>query len=338
MFMTKIRDFFRVKRSVTGPLLLGSAVVAMALLVPASIVTKIWFFELLASFIPQFLLLGIVLLLASLLLGVMLKRKAKKMGMVLAAVVVSAAIIGYSALIIYPVAVAQPDQSTIPTTPVLRVAFFNKSMLNTDLNQISEGIAKINPEIIGFAEISDGERQHIPVLAEYPYFFITKCGDCKYKNTETAIFSKYPIEDPKKMTPPDGEPLVHAVVQYGNYAFRFLVIHPHSPVTPEQFAQRNKDLVYIADLVNQQPAGNLIVMGDFNTAPWSPQLRKFTQITTERIKNAEQGTGLQFTWGKGPVVTDIDHIFVSNNMFVHRFVAEDHFGSDHRLIYADIQP
>jgi endonuclease/exonuclease/phosphatase (EEP) superfamily protein YafD len=219
----------------------------------------------------------------------------------------------------------------------IRVAFFNKLYTNYDYEAISQEIIDLKPDVIGFAEFRSEDRQKIAALKDYKYFLVSKCEECNRPNNESGLFSLLPMRDPKVFNPePKDSPIVRATLIGGKGAMDVVVVHPNSPLIPGDLALRNQEIHYLTDLLLEDTKKPTIVMGDFNTTPWSPTYRQFLS-RVPHLTDAAAGTGLHSTWGYWPLSIHIDHILLSKDLKPANFEVESGYGSDHNLIYTDVE-
>src|SRR3989338_6472632 len=75
--------------------------------------------------------------------------------------------------------------------------------------------------------------------------------------------------------------------------YRVLAVHPFAPITEGYAAERNAQF---ADIVTYVKSGTLptLVVGDFNSAPWSPYFQELLEDSD--LADARLGFGLVPTW------------------------------------------
>jgi endonuclease/exonuclease/phosphatase (EEP) superfamily protein YafD len=80
----------------------------------------------------------------------------------------------------------------------------------------------------------------------------------------------------------------------------------------------------------------LIVAGDMNSSPWSPQCRALRRNTG--LVSARQGRGILGTWPSffGPLRVGIDQMLVSPDIQVVACRVGAGIGSDHRPLITDL--
>lgn len=213
-------------------------------------------------------------------------------------------------------------------TKQITILFFNKLFSNRNYLEIDEKIKQINPDIIGMAELQDGEIEKIPALKNYPYITIKPSRP----NASLGLFSKYDfITENFKELP-------HAIVstmEIQGTTYQVIVFHPSPPIYAGSIHSRDNDLKNLHQHLEILDMENIILLGDFNVTPWSPSYIQYLS-KLKWLKNVAQGTGIHTTLRKGPFMVFIDFIFVPKKSVVQSFTTEYMQGSDHKLIWAII--
>ena len=81
----------------------------------------------------------------------------------------------------------------------------------------------------------------------------------------------------------------------------------------------------------------LVVLGDFNTTPWSYHFREL--IINGQLLDGRRGLGILPTWPAKffPLQIPIDHILLNDGARVVNMQTSTGLSSDHRTIWADLQ-
>lgn len=222
----------------------------------------------------------------------------------------------------------------------LKIAFFNKLFSNQNYSEISDGIAQLNPDIIAFAEFFKADAKQIKALENYPHSIVTRSPSFR-NETEMAIFSKLPITSSSK-DPVAGLPsaLIRVRPSESGPEINFLAVHTAAPITQRYFTARSKQLENLVKYINNQGlySQNLVLAGDFNLTPWSANYRELSR-KLPGLQNAAAGRGLQFTWSgfRGLANAQLDHIFYSGNVKMNNFQIAGTYGSDHHLLWANVE-
>lgn len=216
-------------------------------------------------------------------------------------------------------------------TNAITLAFFNKFYENSNYPSINEAIKRVDPDIIGFAEITKEDLTKLHVSRQYPYSFI-KITDDGYT---LGLFSKHPIKQ-LSLKGFSGSRMIALESMWNGSFYTIIVVHFSSPVRPIDLAARNKELNALRHYIKQINSQPLLLMGDFNLTPWSKTYDAL-ENNLPSLKNIAKGQGLNFTWGIYLPIVQIDHIFVPKNAVVESFSTESVKGSDHRLIWGKIK-
>ena len=133
------------------------------------------------------------------------------------------------------------------------------------------------------------------------------------------------------------------VIAVGGREVAIYAVHPPTPRSIDQWQVRNQQLEWLAGASLALDADRpRIVLGDFNTPPWS---FLFTDITTTGQLHDAGGGGLReptrqpmlaaplLAWLGAPV----DHVLVSHDITADRFAVGHSVYSDHLPVIADLR-
>ncbi|GAB3886658.1 hypothetical protein GCM10028825_16280 [Spirosoma agri] len=125
-----------------------------------------------------------------------------------------------------------------------------------------------------------------------------------------------------------------------------ITVHPHTPVVPSWFTERNEQLAYAARKTrfNALPT---ILIGDFNITPFSPIYKDLFQPVAPTTSlqadkqwplTAARQTRTQPTWPRSfpAMMIPIDHAFINKGFTTQSFRTLDQPGSDHRALVVDL--
>lgn len=134
--------------------------------------------------------------------------------------------------------------------------------------------------------------------------------------------------------------IIEAIIQTPDHAspIQIFGLHPGSPRSETLWKLRNLTLEYISEKFSHSLLPNKILVGDFNTSPWSPEFKNMEKISA--AKNSAHGFGYIPSWsltnlnGLLRFISSayIDHCLVSDTFTV---INKQHFkinGTDHLLI------
>ncbi len=202
-------------------------------------------------------------------------------------------------------------------------------------NPTTEAIAAMvnrkKPDIAVMLEAFHGQGEPwVPALAgHWPYRM-----DCSPANCANLILSRWPLTLLGQHSPwydAKGVPATLAVrVHHPAGDFTLVATHLAQPFDPVFQAQEGD---WLARYLPTLPPP-VLVTGDFNSAPWSPLVRKLEQRTgITRI--ARTGP----TWPSGPLIftgIPIDHILGGAGVSAANVRRLPPFGSDHLALLAEI--
>jgi len=211
---------------------------------------------------------------------------------------------------------------TVPAkTKALKLMTFNSWLSNQNWQGVVDEIKEKDPDIITILEISHEKSPLMDALAKkYPYRV-----DCREVNfCHAALLSKFPFVEKKIQTRWNGPPFIQ--VKYGKELGGLSVFAVHT-IRPPYYNAHWRQIVALSKRVDMVK-GLKIVMGDFNSTPFSRTLNKFGSYTKLKRITAKP------TWPAhlvGLPQVAIDHIFVSPKIkvlkkhFLGNSVGSDHF-------------
>ena len=202
----------------------------------------------------------------------------------------------------------------------------------------SEAVAKLMelfPDVLVLLEVSPAWRPALaPVVETYPH----KIG----MDGSIWLLSRHPLRLAQRTRMKSAfsgelEPLLEVTAIVAGSAIRVVAIHAPRPTGAAMIAQqRNQANDYTLALNRDKDAPHRILIGDFNTSPFSGVFRHIVQTTG--LKDTSKGRGYHPTWGprlpEEPLLPwlgiPIDHAFVSERVAVMQRRVEKMPGSDHR--------
>lgn len=210
----------------------------------------------------------------------------------------------------------------------LKVISFNVDAANQNRDKVAAWLQQQQPDILGLIEANAGWNDVADRLrAEMPHQLrIDNPG-----NFGIMVLSRYPLREAGRLdTGPYALPFIIAKVETPQGLLRVLVCHTMPPLGAYNTGARNAALRELSDVLASGPALPTLVMGDFNTVPWSPPLRAVAKA------HALQGFTLLPSWPSKlfPVGIPIDHVLGMNGAFpaVHRLGPA--LGGDHLPVVA----
>ncbi|MEO8733318.1 MAG: endonuclease/exonuclease/phosphatase family protein [Flavobacteriales bacterium] len=212
----------------------------------------------------------------------------------------------------------------------LSVAQMNLYQYNDRHKDVLQTARGTHADLISFQEVYSVWAQ---VLAKglgalYPYSRIELQHDCY----GIAVFSKLPMLGTEVLRI-GTRPAITAEVRTAEGAVRILAVHTTSPGSYGEFRDREKQLVWLADLVEASKIPT-VVLGDLNTASWDSAFRQL--CSKAHLK--EGGGAPRATWPAtvGLPLTPLDHVLVTPQLGVSSTRSFPIPGSDHRGLVAEI--
>ncbi|MDP3340845.1 endonuclease/exonuclease/phosphatase family protein [Frigidibacter sp.] len=292
-------------------LVAGTVPVTLALLSPLGTMARV-----LDSVAPQMLGLALALALLAALLG------AWRAGGVVA--VLALALVGWFGL--------QHAQRSLPLAadlqPNVRILFFNVLFDNTaNAERIAQAARESGADVLAFAESSALSAVLPSLRADYPYM-----AGCE-RQCQTVVLSKVPLEPtvPEAGAMAWGEHLASVTVTPpGAAPFTLVVAHKLKPWFAGQVEFQDKQLRSRLNDV----AGPLVLVGDFNAAPWSAPSRALIDATGLRAPRLPVPT---WPAEAGRFGVPIDNIFVRGGARLTDLAPfGDDLGSNHRGLLAEV--
>ena len=208
----------------------------------------------------------------------------------------------------------------------ITIFYQNVYYKNQHHRELEQQILELKPDIVALNEMTEPWRRDFDISKEYPY-------NVSYKRSYSGmlIYSKYPIVEHNYFWLGDSKPLLHAKIKI-NKNSQFLNInlaHPSAPYRNYFIAQRNRFLRNIPFALNKQK-GAKIILGDFNTTPFSPLLREIVQKA--KISPAINAETFFYSWclKMFPLYCAfIDHFFFNESIQIVSTIKEKNTGSDH---------
>lgn len=226
------------------------------------------------------------------------------------------------------------QQNNVPDpTLAVRVLGANVNWKNERYELTRQVIENLSPDIIGLLETTEQWKQQLSSISkQYNSYYH---DDLSGENFGMAIMSRFPITELKVLQLSDeGYPTLSATIMINNLPTQVLVVHPPPPMTGRLSRIRNEQFDAIAAMARENP--RMIVLGDFNTTPWTASYRRITR--GNGMKLASGGFAYATTWPTqlSLLGIPIDHIMIAPSMSVVRYESARDIGSDHRPVYTDI--
>ena len=235
--------------------------------------------------------------------------------------------------------------------PALTVMTYNVLHTTTDATPIAANIARAEPDVIAFQELSYLRAQALAQLIgeSYPHRTPIDPDRCY---VQAAIWSRYPILKVEDVDPDVVCRVRSVVIDFAGQPVRVVNVHawPYTGIDRENVEQgfrwRKEQLDLLLHMVEGQPEP-LVLLGDLNSAPMSQVHAMLSSHYTDAF--TEAGWGLGHTW---PAESDhwwrvpyprrfvrIDYVFHSAEWRAEdAWVAEWDGISDHHAVVAKLRP
>ncbi len=224
--------------------------------------------------------------------------------------------------------------------PVIRVMTHNLFGLNYEMERVLAVIADEQPDIIALQEYFPEQSSELGPLLRQDYPHVVQCRGGKRANI--AIYAKLPFEEAEDPgdCPPDAygsQRTARILANFEVEGSRFAVLTTHLdwpvPVGRQtsQFAELTEATLAVG--------GPLLVVGDFNSTPWSYAFRDFAMrsllerhtrnIVTYPLRFAAPRRFFPEGLMRTLPVLPLDHVLSRNGIAVHAVHAGADTGSDH---------
>lgn len=225
----------------------------------------------------------------------------------------------------------QAPTATNAQGPSIKVFSSNFLFENNDFTTIKKVIAEEKPDVILIVEADYAWRKEKSMFeADYPYITITE---------QTGPFgmvmaSKYPVEYEYFTLASYGA--IDATIKINETSMRILGVHT---LPPSRKDLSEKQVQQFAELIAKIKSKQLptVVMGDFNSTPWSPRFIKLLNQTG--LKDSAIGYGVINTWNVNiPFLKiPIDHILTSPEIETLDFHRGADVSADHYPVVASLR-
>jgi endonuclease/exonuclease/phosphatase (EEP) superfamily protein YafD len=229
-----------------------------------------------------------------------------------------------------------PPLHTPPAQPSLdiKVMCANVQYTNTNYAPFLRLIHEEMPHVVIAQETNEPWLAHLSELtAQFPYA-VTIPGK---GGSGIGLYSRLPIAHAEVIyLGQQRRPGIIARLSLGTSVLSLVTIHPRAPLHNRAFGDRNEQLLAATKVVETVPLPKLLI-GDFNTSPWSPYYERVVRDTN--LRDARKGFGLLPTWPADLpwVGVPIDHCLVSSELAVVRMRTGPHIGSDHFPLIIDLR-
>ncbi len=280
-----------------------------------------WLAELLTHFRVQYVVLA-----AGLLVLALLARSGAGAGLAAGVLLVNGACVA-------PDLIAVPP-ATSPGEPVLKLLVANVMNPNPRVRPLRRLIRDEDPDLVGLLEVDERWLRELDELRErYPH----RLEDPRRDHFGLALYSRIPFTA-RELAPLADSGVNAALVglRPGKREVGLLLVHSLPPTSARGAAIRNAQLEHVVRLRERYASSEFMVVGDFNTTPWSPAFGALTRRAG--LRSAARGHGWAPTWPAGflPLMIPIDHGLLSPGLHASTYRRGPEIGSDHRPIVLEV--
>ena len=241
-----------------------------------------------------------------------------------------------TALVAAPVAALWvPSGPVEPPAAALRALSLNVSFYSRNYDEVLALIERMRPDVVGLVEINTRWVEELAPLGQH---YAHRVVHARPRGSGVALFSRIPFRDPE-VRPFPGTERHYAIgtLDIDAVPLVLAVGHAASPLGGRSSAAvRDRQLATLADVRREFADREILLMGDFNTSPWSLAFRRL--LSASGLRDAARGFGYRPTWpAQRPWLgIPIDHHVVSEGIVVTSFSVVGPTGSDHLAVYSEL--
>ncbi len=255
----------------------------------------------------------------------------------------------------------EPESPPTGEVMTLRVMTLNVHRASGAHDEVIALVREESPAVIAFQEITETWEHRLTeaLAAGYPFRIVLPRSD----HFGMAVFSRHPMVATVDFLGELQLPVIDARVTALGKTWRIVNAHPAAPsLNAESHRHRDEYIRQLAARIGDagppqspEPAASQngtvapsatasaapdlsVVLGDFNASQWSAVMRDFRRGTG--LRDSAVGHGLHLTWPTSEplLYVPLDHILVSEQLWVLDSRVGPVVGSDHRPVIADLAP
>jgi endonuclease/exonuclease/phosphatase (EEP) superfamily protein YafD len=231
-------------------------------------------------------------------------------------------------------------------TQPLSVVSFNLAWSNPRPDEAVEALRRLAPDLLA---VSENTREWAPKLERLRADLPNRSSAPAELAANPTLYSRFPIVEAETLWPFAEEATSKSVVLRRaavTYSYdvahvllddgrRLAIVAIHAPGPESRRARELRDryLAHLAATVAKL-AGPVIVLGDFNTTPWSPAYRDLTAAAG--LTSASGGHIATWPVWFAPLRVPIDHVLVRGPVTVLEAERGPDIGSDHFPVLATL--
>ncbi|MCP2731946.1 endonuclease/exonuclease/phosphatase family protein [Limnofasciculus baicalensis] len=227
--------------------------------------------------------------------------------------------------------------------PPLRIIHINLDRHNLDTTLAINYLEKQDADLIFLQEVTSRWLTHLESNLSR-YRIVTSLP----QENSLGVAMLLPIQPSKKieviatqiihLPSYSDRPLIETTWRWGDRNVVILSLSLIRPRNSHTSAFQQIELNAVADWSLNQEKHDAIVIGDFNSTPWSSRFRNF--LHKSNLRNSQRGFGLQPTWLAGLpsfLTIPIDHCLHSRSIVTLNRGTGDNIGSDHLPVFVELR-
>jgi endonuclease/exonuclease/phosphatase (EEP) superfamily protein YafD len=196
---------------------------------------------------------------------------------------------------------------------------------NTDHGRFIARVREAQPALLVLQEVDTRWADALmPLAAVYPHQMVV-ARDGPFG---IAVLSRVPLLAPTVVDLRGAPAIDTGVMLSDGREFRLVAVHLRPPSSAALAAERNRQLDELAALLQGDIRPRMVV-GDFNSTPYSPLLADWLGQTGLRDSRRGRGPGMSWPTYFPPLGIPIDHCMLSDDVDVIGVRRGPAFGSDH---------
>ncbi len=226
-------------------------------------------------------------------------------------------------------------ENSVRSENTFKVYSANINRFNTDISKLMDDVVRADTEIVLLLEVTPAHLERMtPLIQMFPYHIAR--SPIGTHELGIVLLSKFPILDNRLIKLSEaGNALLEATLEINKNALIFYGTHLQNPVFAENFSDRKKQFLELAQKICRR-SEPVIIAGDLNETPFSPIFKELIRISG--LRDSTKGFGWQPSWPANfPFLwLPIDHILVSPEIHVLNRTTGSFIGSDHYPVFAEL--
>jgi len=217
-----------------------------------------------------------------------------------------------------------------PGAPTVRIVAFNVDGGNRRYGELAPLIERLRPDILGLTELTPPWAR--AAAAASPTVRPRRLVPQRDVYGMGLLSIDPPASVEVRRFPAGGPIALVARFDVAGRALTFVLVHVHTPFAG---SVHERELRALAD-TRPRLGRRLVVCGDFNTVPWSAQLRAFADAAG--LRDSHSGSWPAYSWPSwSPLLrVPLDHCLVGDGVSVRRHAFGPSGGSDHFPLVVDL--